>query len=192
MVSPYHAFRSIHSIITPLLPNNPSANTPQFYMSRVHTSSRVLSWSLCYRVHVRCPHSICSVNLHSSTTTGSWVPRVNGMLGRGMKQSITEWCPFLGIIKFCTCGQHEPQSSWFRVMYRYTDTTSQWTLDYPPFFAWFEFVLSRFSGFFDPAMLVWPNPTSDKLGFCRYGWGSRLRPSWNQRKSSVLIMARGV
>ena len=66
----------------------------------------------------------------------------------------------------------------FLFSFSFFQDTSEWTVDYPPFFAWFEFILSQLASIVDPSIV--------KVGNLNYG-------SWScvvfQRASVIVTEA---
>ena len=70
----------------------------------------------------------------------------------------------LGRLKNTPCAR-TPVHACSPLPRRYHEATSEWTLDYPPLFAWFEWALSQLARHVDPAMLQVrcnPRPLVDK------------------------------
>lgn len=75
-----------------------------------------------------------------------------------------------------------------RSLRRYQEATSEWTLDYPPSFAWFEWWLAQIARLVDPNMLrleVDHSPSPATMLFQVLFRRFQTAPAWHQCKAFV-------
>lgn len=78
-----------------------------------------------------------------------------------------------------------PLSQW------YQEQTSEWTLDYPPFFAWFEKMLAFIASYSDPEMLVISNLNYASLATIRFQRASVILTEFVLIASALMFIKNG-